>query len=80
MMKANFDSLYFTQDFIHSYGPGLIWGGWGSVTIGGGGGNAKRESPDLRSPEVGISKVLLLMSLLTITICKPKFLYKVSFS
>ena len=38
------------------------------MTIGGGGGgNAKRESPDLRSPEVGISKVLLLMSLLTIT-------------
>ena len=36
------------------------------MTIGGGGGNAKRESPDLRSPEVDISKVLLLMSLLTI--------------
>ena len=33
----------------------------------GGGGNAKRESPDLRSQEVDISKVLLLMSLLTIT-------------
>ena len=64
MMKGNFDSLYFMQDFIHSYGAGLIWG-VGSVTIGGG--DAKRESPDLRSPEVGISKVLLLMSLLTIT-------------
>ena len=30
------------------------------MTIGGGGGgNATRESPDLRSSEVGISKVLL---------------------
>ena len=53
------------QDFIHSYGAGLIWGVGFSDNWGGG--NAKRESPDLRSPEVGISKVLLLMSLLTIT-------------
>ena len=66
MMKGNFDSLYFKQDFIHSYGAGLIWG-VGFSDNWGGGGNAKRESPDLRSPEVGISKVLLLMSLLTIT-------------
>ena len=44
MMKANFDSLYFTQDFIHSYGAGLIWGVGFSDNCGGGGGEMQRES------------------------------------
>ena len=30
-------------------------GGWGMLTFGGGGVMQNRESPDFRSPEVGIS-------------------------
>ena len=42
----------------------IIWGlghfvGWGFVDIQGGGGVQEIESPDLRSPEVGISALKL---------------------
>ena len=58
-MKADFDTMYFMQNFIWRLGHFV--GGRvevvGLLTFGGGGRGVvqNRESPDCRSPEVGIS-------------------------